>query len=52
MTGIYILLGGITLVVGIITAWDLWTRRQDRRRAAGSIEGPPDLSSRKGFSKR
>jgi uncharacterized iron-regulated membrane protein len=32
MTGIVILLGGIALVVGIITAWDLWTGRQDRRR--------------------
>jgi hypothetical protein len=33
MTGALVMLAGIALVVGIITDWDLWTRRQDRRRA-------------------
>lgn len=33
MTGVFILLGGIAVIVGIVTALDLWTRRQDRRRA-------------------
>ena len=32
MIGLYILLGGICLFAGVITAMDLITRRQDRRK--------------------
>jgi hypothetical protein len=38
MIGAFVMLGGIALVVGIITAMDLWTRRQDRRRREQSIK--------------
>jgi uncharacterized iron-regulated membrane protein len=32
MTTALVMLTGIAIVVGIITAMDLWTQRQDRRR--------------------
>jgi hypothetical protein len=41
MISIYILLGGITLFVGIITAMDEWTRRQDRSQARNPLTNDP-----------
>ena len=32
MTTAIVMLSGIALIVGIITAMDLWTQRQDRLR--------------------
>jgi hypothetical protein len=32
MTGFVILMGGITLVVGLVTLADVWAERQDEKR--------------------
>jgi hypothetical protein len=39
MTGFVILMGGITLVVGLVALADLWTRRHDKksRRDSGLV---------------
>ena len=37
MTGFLILMGGITLVVGLVTLADLWAERHDRKKR---LKGP------------